>query len=195
MDEYNDFAKNEEEAVSLKTPKTYKDRINKKKLKFFYISLAFKYFFIKVCYLAISIGVFPLIDILLGFQTLRYIQFGPKTTKKIFGLYQHNQTYADYVTAQYFPRQVLCQLEMRADVKQIHTYVFQCGLPANIFNEIVFLALWFWLVLIVLVNALSLVKWTYRFMIRRCMIKEIITWPYHYNYHIGILKKRKRTKF
>lgn len=100
------------------------------------------------------------------------------------GPYHGNETHTNYVMSQYFPRHVLCKLSIRADPHEIHKYTFQCGLPANVFNEMVFLALWFWLAVLVVINLFSLLSWLLVLMRRRSMIREILTWPFRYNYLI-----------
>lgn len=125
-------------------------------------------------------------DILFGFQKLRFYQYGYELTTRLCGIGPHseNTTHSEYVTSQYFPRNVLCQLKFHGDARQIHTHTFQCGLPANVFNEIVFLVIWYWLVLLVFLNVLSLMKWLVIIVRRRTMIKDVLLWPFRYNYHI-----------
>lgn len=128
-------------------------------------------------------GVFPLIDVLFGFHSLSFAEFGFQVTSRMCNLGQHaqNQTYSDYVTSQYFPRHVICELKIRADAYAIHKYKFQCGLPANVFNEVVFLIIWFWLLILIVFNAFSLLKWTIWILRRRFLIKDILTWPFQEN--------------
>lgn len=107
-------------------------------------------------------------------------------TSRLCNLGPHagNQTHSDYVTSQYFPRHVLCKLKIRADAHEIHEYTFQCGLPANVFNEIVFLVLWFWLATLVVINTFSFLSWLFVFARRRSLIRDILIWPFRYNYQI-----------
>lgn len=184
LDEYDDFFKSSVDGPksSFHSPKTYKNRINKKKLKFVYFSLMLKYLLIKFLYLAISLAVFPLVDLMLQFRTLSFTRFGIETVNKIY--FSDNQTNINYVTSQYFPRFVKCSLNIKADISQINKYNFQCALPANIFNETIFLVLWAWFVLLVALNVYSLFQWVFRLIFRRAIIKEILLWPFRYNYQI-----------
>ena len=57
-----------------------------------------------------------------------------------------------------FPRVTLCDFEERALGSNIPRTI-QCALPINLFNEKVFIFVWFWLVLIGVLNLLSFFSW------------------------------------
>lgn len=60
--------------------------------------------------------------------------------------------------SRHFPRVTLCDFTVRAIGKnQPHTV--QCTLPINLFNEKIFIFVWFWLALLTLLNFLSILHW------------------------------------
>lgn len=95
-----------------------------------------------------------------------------------------NQTAKDLTSFWYFPKNVLCDLNYLGDLRKTQKFTYQCSMPANVFNEIVFLFLWAWFVVLVLFNLYSLLKWLGKFMFRRMIIKNMLLWPFKYNYHI-----------
>jgi hypothetical protein len=75
---------------------------------------------------------------------------------------------------------------VRADKKNnIHHFQYQCVLPANIFNERVFILIWAWFIVMIFLNAYSLFKWIIKFFFRRTIVKNILQWPYKYDYEIN----------
>ena len=61
-----------------------------------------------------------------------------------------------------FPRVTMCDLKVRR-LGAVHDYNVQCVLPINLFNEMIFLFVWFWLVLVGLVTTASLLMWITRY--------------------------------
>jgi len=61
-----------------------------------------------------------------------------------------------------FPRVTICDLKVRR-LGAVHDYNVQCVLPINLFNEKIFLFVWFWLVVVGVLTLLSLVMWIVRF--------------------------------
>lgn len=60
-----------------------------------------------------------------------------------------------------FPRVTLCDFEIR-QLQNVHQYTVQCALPVNLFNEKIFMFVWFWLVLVSVISIFSLFVWIYR---------------------------------
>ena len=63
-----------------------------------------------------------------------------------------------YKESRRFPRVTLCDFEQRSLGRNI-PHTVQCTLPVNLFNEKIFIFVWFWLAFLGLVNILSLVSW------------------------------------
>lgn len=57
-----------------------------------------------------------------------------------------------------FPKISICTFEMRHHGR-FHNYIVQCALPINLFNEKIFIFLWFWLVFVAIVTVLASVYW------------------------------------
>lgn len=81
---------------------------------------------------------------LYGFEYLRYI----------FSTEQ-------YFQSKIFPRITLCDFNI-LELGIVHRYTVQCLLPINLFNEKIFLILWFWISLLSAVNFVDLCFWFYR---------------------------------
>lgn len=60
-----------------------------------------------------------------------------------------------------FPKVTFCDLNIRR-LGNIHLYTVQCVLSINLFNEKMFIFLWFWIVMLLVMQAVSILKWTLR---------------------------------
>ena len=67
-------------------------------------------------------------------------------------------TTGEYKESRRFPRVTLCDFVVRAlGRNQPHTV--QCTLPVNLFNEKIFIFVWFWLAFMGIINCISLLTW------------------------------------
>lgn len=58
-----------------------------------------------------------------------------------------------------FPRVTMCHFQIRFLGDNIHDYVVQCALPINLFNEKIFIFIWFWLIYVALASMYGLLVW------------------------------------
>ena len=49
----------------------------------------------------------------------------------------------------------------------VHRYSIQCVLPINLFNEKIYLFLWFWMVLVAIITCISTLSWFLRIVVYR----------------------------
>ena len=103
--------------------------------------------FTKFSYLLVTVGCFFSLSIFIEEGMLSY-------GFDVVDYYLHGMSY----DLNRFPVYTICDIKVR-QLQNIQTYSFQCVLPLNMYNQKVFLVLWFWLIWISLINAYSLVKW------------------------------------
>ena len=70
----------------------------------------------------------------------------------------HDWTEARHVV---FPRVTFCDFLVRR-LGNNHRYTIQCVLPINLYNEKIFMFLWFWLVMVAAISIASFVTWAAR---------------------------------
>ena len=114
-----------------------------------YIVLLFT--FVKLLFLINSLMQMFLLNAFLGNE---YYLFGIEVIRKfIQGL--------DWSESKRFPRVTLCDFQIR-EIGILHRYTVQCVLPINLFNEKIFLILWFWILLVAAFNLGDFIAWLFR---------------------------------
>lgn len=67
----------------------------------------------------------------------------------------------DWTASPRFPRVTMCDFKVRR-LGNVQRYTVQCVLPINLFNEKIYLFIWFWMVFVAAVTCFSLLSWTLR---------------------------------
>lgn len=101
--------------------------------------LMVSYLIIKSLYLANIIGQLFLLDQFLGID---YHMYGAHIVSRLI-------RGVDWTASDRFPRITLCSFQIRHQAR-VHDYVVQCALTINLFNEKIFIFLWFWFVFFII---------------------------------------------
>ena len=110
------------------------------------------YLISKLAYIGNAIGQLYMLDLFLGAD---YHFYGIEVMRKLI----HGD---DWSISERFPRVTLCNFNVRRQTK-VHTHIVQCALPINLFNEKLFIFIWFWFVLLAVLSAYSFVWWCWHF--------------------------------
>ena len=113
---------------------------------------------------------------------------------RLYGLHvvERLLRHLDWARLEHFPRVTLCEFSIRYQSRvhqyvtqstPVHQYVVQCALSINLFNEKIFLFLWFWLVFVAVVTLGDLLAWLFR----------SLYWPGQVQYWIGTGSGRSST--
>ena len=92
----------------------------------------------------------------------------------------------DFTVSPRFPRVTLCDFEIR-QLGNIHRYTLQCVLQINLFNEKIYIFLWFWLVFVAIVSLGSFISW----LVHTIMVKEQIMYVRRHLRTMGRYRKDK----
>lgn len=107
------------------------------------------YLCVKLLYVANSVGQLFLLNEFLGD---RYHLYGYKVVADFIN---GNR----WTTSSRFPRVALCDFSIRTLGNRIHNYTVQCTLAMNLFNEMVYIFVWFWLIFVTLATVASFIVW------------------------------------
>lgn len=110
--------------------------------------------FVKLMYTINSIFQLFLLNHFLGND---YLLLGIEVLNKIW-------TGDDWAQLKRFPRVTMCDFRIR-EVGIVHRYSVQCVLSINLFNEKIFIFLWFWLCIVSFFNVYDLISWSYSLII------------------------------
>ncbi|CAH1798820.1 unnamed protein product [Owenia fusiformis] len=124
------------------------------------------YYLCKVLYIVNAIGQLYLLNSFIGSE---YNLYGFQVLRDLI-----NGT--DWTESQRFPRVTLCDFYVRERGQNIHRHTVQCVLPINLFNEKIYIIIWFWLVILAGITIFSLLRWFYTmcFSSRSKYIKEYL---------------------
>ncbi|XP_059164247.1 innexin unc-9-like isoform X2 [Physella acuta] len=68
---------------------------------------------------------------------------------------------SEWTASKRFPRVTMCDFSIR-QMTNSHHYSVQCVLPINLFNEKIYIFLWFWLVFVSVLTSYSLMSWLWQ---------------------------------
>ena len=125
-----------------------------------YLSALF--LFIKILYVVNIIGQFFLLN---AFMATDYNLYGFEV---IHGL----QTNTPWRESPRFPRVTFCDFEIR-QLQNVQRFTIQCVLPINLFNEKIFIFLWFWFFLIAALAVYNLLQWCYTIIMKRNRVNYV----------------------
>ena len=112
--------------------------------------LTFCYACIKIMYLMNIIAQLFLLDVFLGMDR-SYHLYGIRVMANLF-------SGSDWQLSNRFPRVTLCDFQIRQQTN-VHRYTVQCVLPINLFNEKIFLFIWFWFLGLAAATLASFMYW------------------------------------
>lgn len=120
------------------------------------------YLLMKILYISNAVGQLFLLNSFLG------------TDYHIYGFQVLNDLVkgTDWSPSRRFPRVTLCDFEIR-QLNNIQWYTVQCVLPINLFNEKIYIFLWFWLVFVSMVTCYSFVSWLWHMLFPATRIQYI----------------------
>lgn len=112
--------------------------------------LTVSYACVKVFYLMNIIIQLFLLDVFLGMEETYHL-YGIRVLTNLF-------SGSDWNLSERFPRVTLCDFEIRQQTN-VHRYTVQCVLPINLFNEKIFLFIWFWYLGLAICTLASFMYW------------------------------------
>ena len=107
--------------------------------------LSYLYIFVKLCYLLSSVGQVFILNRLIG---QNFYKLG-------INLIISFLTDDEWPQLAIFPRISLCEIYIR-EIGTVHPYLIQCVLRINLFNELIFILVWFWLLFVITMTAIDL---------------------------------------
>ncbi|KAK2172383.1 hypothetical protein NP493_963g00068 [Ridgeia piscesae] len=120
------------------------------------------YMFTKVLYFT---NVICQLFMLNGFLGTEYNMYG-------FAVIRDLITGTEWTAAARFPRVTLCDFQIR-QMGTIHPHTVQCVLPINLFNEKIYIFLWFWMVFVATATCLSFLRWIWVLAFRYSRVRYI----------------------
>jgi len=117
----------------------------------YYISAL--YMFVKLGYMANVCGQFLLLNM---FMNNSFTLYGIEVLRDFV-------SGKDFWESPRFPRVTMCDFTIRTLGENNHRNTIQCTLPINLFNEKIFIFIWFWLCLVAIMTVYSFLVWVYSF--------------------------------
>ncbi|CAF3488914.1 unnamed protein product [Rotaria sordida] len=105
--------------------------------------LTFVYLFVKLLYITNVVGQLFLLNLFMGSN---YHGYGIEVLRNLL-------SGRECCRSARFPRVTMCDFEIRTMADHIHKHTIQCVLPVNLFNEKIFIFIWFWLVIVSILSS------------------------------------------
>ncbi|GFN89514.1 innexin [Plakobranchus ocellatus] len=120
------------------------------------------YMFIKLLYLGNAIGQLFILNEFLG------------TNFNVYGfeVMDHLARGESWSESPRFPRITHCFFKIR-QLSNVHDYTVQCVLPINLFNEKIFIFIWFWLVFVATLSSFNFLIWIYTMIFRQHRLRYL----------------------
>jgi len=125
------------------------------------------YLVVKILYIINALGQLWLLNSFISNDTNKYQLYGVDVLIAIWNKQQPD--------TRLFPRITLCDFQIR-EMQNVHDHTVQCALPINLFNEKIFIFLWFWCHLVALLSVVGLISliWTLFTMNRVSYLKKYL---------------------
>jgi len=117
------------------------------------------YVIVKLLYLSNAIGQLWLMNAFLSTEKHSYYFYGIAVLKDVY-LRQQPDT-------RLFPRVTLCDFKIR-QLQNVHDYTVQCTLPINLFNEKIYIYLWFHICMVIILSMWGLIQLLWQLFTSNC---------------------------
>lgn len=123
--------------------------------------------FVKLLYILNSIAQLWILNDFISNDSLKYTFFGWEVMYSLW--------HGEEIDNRLFPRVTLCDFQIR-QMQNVHDFTVQCTLPINLFNEKIYIFLWFWMLLVALMSVVGfiVVCWTLFTMNRVSYLKKYL---------------------
>uniref|UniRef100_A0A5K4ELL6 Innexin n=1 Tax=Schistosoma mansoni TaxID=6183 RepID=A0A5K4ELL6_SCHMA len=153
---FNDDTDSEDNEISHVT-RRYRNTVNILKcVRYTGTFLSLMYLLVKLFYLCNSVSQLFLMQYFLGFTNYNSSLFGMSILYNII----HGE---DWRSTLIFPRVAYCYAPVKHLGTKVNTATAQCVLPVNMLNEKIYIFLWWWILLVCVVNFHSLLRWCLQF--------------------------------
>lgn len=93
----------------------------------------------------------------------------------------------------HFPRVTYCDFKIR-EIGNSHDWTVQCVLRINLFNEVIYIFMWFWLCILAVCSLIDYATWTLRILIPSDKLRFVKRHLDIYNYYLPSNQKAKLNK-
>ncbi|XP_048772745.1 innexin unc-9-like [Ostrea edulis] len=121
------------------------------------------YMFVKILYCVNVICQFFILNAFMGHGF--YSAYGLEVLQGLANNWEINESPR-------FPRVTLCDFDIR-QLQNLQRWTVQCVLPINLFNEKIFIFLWFWFVLVAIVTCGNFLFWVWRVLVKQNRVAYI----------------------